>query len=162
MNIYEYAMKMEKDSEDYYLELATKTDNAGLQNILKMLADEEVKHYQILELMSKNDPNAELAETDILRNAKNIFVELRGENLEFRSDTSQTELYRYAQDFEEKSYQFYLQKSNEVENDAQKELFLKLAEEEKKHMFLMNNLVDFVSRPEIWLENAEFNHLDDY
>jgi rubrerythrin len=44
MNIYEYAMKMEKDSENYYSGLANKTDDAGLKNILKMLANDEVKH----------------------------------------------------------------------------------------------------------------------
>lgn len=162
MNIYKYAMKMEKDGEKYYRELAKKTDNVGLENILKMLANEEVKHYHILEQMSKNDEHGELAETDILQNAKNIFVEMLGENLEFKSDTPQTKLYRKAQYIEEKSYKFYLEKSNTVEIESQKKIFLKLAAEEKKHMFLIENIVDFVSRPETWIENAEFNHLDDY
>ena len=76
MNIYEYAMKMEKDSENYYSELANKTDDAGLQNILKMLANDEVKHYNIIEQMMKTDVNVELAETDILKNAKNIFIKI--------------------------------------------------------------------------------------
>ncbi|GAH50413.1 unnamed protein product, partial [marine sediment metagenome] len=30
MNIYKYAMKMEKDGENYYSELANKTDDIGL------------------------------------------------------------------------------------------------------------------------------------
>ncbi|GAH92585.1 unnamed protein product, partial [marine sediment metagenome] len=63
MNIYKYAMKMEKDSENYYNELANKTDDAGLRNILKMLASDEVKHYNIIEQMIKTDVSAELAET---------------------------------------------------------------------------------------------------
>jgi len=162
MNIYKYAMKMEKDGEKYYRELAKKTANVGLQNILKMLANEEVKHYHILEQMSKNDEHAELAETAILQNAKNIFVEMREDNLKFKPDTPQTKLYRKAQEIEEKSYQFYLEKGDTVEIESQKKIFLKLAAEEKKHMFLMENIVDFVSRPETWIENAEFNHLDDY
>jgi len=33
MNIYKYAMKMEKDSEKYYSELANKTGDVGLRNI---------------------------------------------------------------------------------------------------------------------------------
>ena len=52
--------------------------------------------------------------------------------------------------------------SDKVEAEAQKKLLLKLAEEEKKHMFLLENLVEFVSRPETWIENAEFNHLVEY
>ena len=87
---------------------------------------------------------------------------MREENLKFKPDTPQTKLYRKAQEIEEKSYQFYLEKGDTVEIESQKKIFLKLAAEEKKHMFLMENIVDFVSRPETWIENAEFNHLDDY
>jgi len=162
MNIYKYAMKMEKDSENYYSELANKTDDAGLQNILKMLASDEVKHYNIIEKMMKTDTSAEFAETGILRNAKDIFIKIKRKNIVFNFDLPQADFYRKAQEFEEKSYKFYLEMSDKVEIKAQKKIFLKLAEEEKKHMFLLENLVEFVSRPETWIEDAEFNHLDDY
>jgi len=162
MNIYKYAMKMEKDSEIYYSELANKTDDIGLQNILKMLAGDEVKHYKIIEQMMKSDASAELAETGILKNAKNIFIEIKGKNIVFNFNLSQVDFYRKAREFEEKSYKFYLEMSDKVEIKSQKKLFLMLAEEEKKHIFLLENLVEFVSRPETWIENAEFNHLDDY
>jgi len=162
MNIYKYAMKMEKDSENYYNELANKTDDTGLQNILKMLANDEVKHYNIIEKMMKTDASAELAETGILKNAKNIFIKIKGKNIVFNFGLSQVDFYRKAQEFEEKSYKFYLEMSDKVEIKSQKKIFLKLAGEEKKHMFLLENLVEFVSRPETWIENAEFNHLDDY
>lgn len=67
-----------------------------------------------------------------------------------------------AQDIEKKSRDFYLDKCTIVELQYQKELFLKLAEEEKKHYFLLDNIIEFVSRPETWLENAEFCHLEEY
>jgi len=162
MNIYQYAMKLEKDSENYYTGLMSKTDDVGLQTILKMLADEEAKHFSIVEQMEKSDTCPELAETNILKNAKNIFVQIKGKNLEYNFDLAQADFYRKAQEFEEKSHQHYLEMSDKVEDEAQKNLLLKLAEEEKKHMFLLENLVEFVSRPETWVENAEFNHLDEY
>jgi len=162
MNIYKYAKKMEKDSENYYSELANKTGDVGLQNILKMLANDEVKHYHIIEQMMKKDVSAELAETDILENAKNIFIKIKGKNLVFDFDLPQINFYRKAREMEEKSYKFYMEMSDKVEIESQKKIFLKLAGEEKKHMFLLENLVEFVSRPETWIENAEFNHLEDY
>ncbi|GAH41605.1 unnamed protein product [marine sediment metagenome] len=55
MNIFEYAMKMEKDGEEYYRQLAQQTTNKGLQTILTMLADEEVKHYNAISAI-KNIP----------------------------------------------------------------------------------------------------------
>ncbi len=162
MNIYKYAMKMEKDGENYYRELANKTEDIGLQNILKMLADEEVRHYNIIEQMMKSKASAELAETGILKKVKNIFIKIKGKNLVFNFDLPQINFYRKAQEIEEKSYKFYIEISDKVEIESQRKLFLKLAGEEKKHMFLLENLVEFVSRPETWIENAEFNHLDDY
>jgi len=162
MNIYKYAMKMEKGSENYYSELANKTDDVGLRNILKMLANDEVKHYNIIEQMMKTDVNAELAETYILKNAKNIFIKIKGKDLVFDFDLLQVDFYRKAQEIEEKIYKFYIEMSDKVEIESQRKIFLKLAGEEKKHTFLLENLVEFVSRPETWIENAEFNHLDDY
>jgi rubrerythrin len=162
MNIYKYAMKMEKGGENYYRELANKTEDIGLQNILKMLADEEVRHYNIIEQMMKSKASAELAETGILKKVKNIFIKIKGKNLVFNFDLPQINFYRKAQEIEEKSYKFYIEMSDKVEIESQRKVFLKLAGEEKKHMFLLENLVEFVSRPETWIENAEFNHLDDY
>jgi rubrerythrin len=162
MNIYKYAMKMEKDGENYYRELANKTEDIGLQNILKMLADEEVRHYNIIEQMMKSKASAELAETGILKKVKNIFIKIKGKNLVFNFDLSQINFYRKAKEIEEKSYKFYIEMSDKVEIESQRKVFLKLAGEEKKHMFLLENLVEFISRPETWIENAEFNHLDDY
>jgi rubrerythrin len=155
-------MKLEKDSENYYNRLMSKTDDVGLQTILKMLADEEAKHFSIVEQMEKTDICPKLAETNILKNAKDVFMQIKGKSLEFNFDLAQADFYRKAQKFEEKSHQHYLEMSDKVEDEAQKNLLLKLAEEEKKHMFLLENLVEFVSRPETWVENAEFNHLDEY
>ena len=45
-----------------------------------------------------------------------------------------------------------------------KEVFATLAGEEEKHLRIMENIVEFVSRPEPgnWLENAEWHHLESY
>ena len=160
MNIFEYARQMEKDGENYYRQSAQQTTNKGLQTILTMLADEEVKHYNAIESMQTAEPH--MAETTILTDAENIFVQIKESGKSFDFDINQTELYKKAQDIETKSRNFYLEKANEVELQYQKTLFLKLAEEEKKHYFLLDNIIEFVSRPSQWLENAEFFHLEEY
>ena len=160
MNIFEFAMEKEKYSEDYYRRLADKTNNKGLEVIFNMLADEEAKHYKIVSDM-KEDVAPDLADTTVLSDAKDVFTKMRESAQKFSFDISQTELYKKAQDIEKQSQNFYLEKANEAE-ETQKEIFLRLAEEEKKHYFLLENIIDFVSRPETWLENAEFYHLDEY
>ena len=160
MDIFDFALKMEKDGEQFYLDLYQKNTNTGIRKVLKLLADEEVKHYNAIDKM-KTGPS-HITETKILDDAKNIFVELKDSGQEFDVETSQIDFYKKAQDVEEKSRNYYLEKANEVSRDYQKELFLKLAEEEKKHYFLLDNIIEFVSRPEHWLENAEFFHLEEY
>ena len=160
MNIFEYAMQMEKDGEGYYRQLAQQTANKGIRTILAMLADEEVKHYNAVEKMQTEQPP--ITETKILTDAKSVFVQIKESGESFDFDTEQTELYKRAQDIEKKSRDFYLEKANEVEEKYQEEVFLRLADEEKKHYFLLENIVEFVSRPETWLENAEFYHLEEY
>ena len=160
MDIFEYPMQMEKDGETYYRQLVQKVANKGLKTILTMLADEEVKHYNAIDKIRIG--KSQMAVTTILTDAKNIFVQLKNTGEGFDVEISQIDLYKKAQDIEEKSRDFYLEKANEVGQDYQKELFLKLAEEEKKHYFLLDNIIELVSRPEHWLENAEFCHLEEY
>ena len=160
MTILEYALQMEKDGETYYRQLAQQATNKGIQTILTMLADEEVKHYNAIKKMHTTLP--EMAETTILADAKNVFAQIKESAECFDFDIKETEFYKKAQDIEEKSRKFYLEKANEVEPGHQKELFLQLAEEEKKHYFLLENIIEFISRPEQWLENAEFYHLEEF
>ncbi len=160
MNIFEFAMQMEKDGEDYYRQLASAADNSGLKTILAMMADEEVKHYSYLDKMQTEQPQIE--EVTILADCKNIFALMKDSSETVSSQADQVELYKKAQEVEKENETFYREKANEVEQDYHKESFLLLAEEEKKHYFLLENIIDFVSRSQEWLENAEFCHLDDF
>ncbi len=160
MDIFEFAMQMEKDGEDYYRHLVKQTENKGLKKIFTMLADDEVKHYETVKKMRTESPR--LAETQVLSDSNNIFAQLKASGEKFNFDSKQTKLYKKAQEIEKKSQDFYLAKAKEVEAAYQKEIFLKLADEEKKHYFLLENIIEFVSRPEDWVENAEFHHTEPY
>jgi len=162
MDIYQFAMKMEKDGENYYRELSEKTNQEGLKSILTLLANEEVKHYRVVEQLSKKVENPHMAEEKVFENVKNIFVKMKETEQDLHFDASEADLYRKAQRIEKESREFYLEKANEVEGEPQRQLLLRLAGEEQKHEFLMENLVEFITRPKTWLENAEWYHLDEY
>jgi rubrerythrin len=161
MDIYDFAMKMEKDGEAYYRELAGKTVNKGLRSILNMLADAELQHYRLFHGMKENSPVG-AAETPILEEVKNLFVRLKGTEGSQGVDSSAVDLYRRAQAIEEESRDFYRSKAGEAGDENRREVFLKIAEEEQKHYLILENIIDFVSRPEQWLEDAEWYHLDEY
>lgn len=165
MDIYNFAMQMEKDGEDYYRELAAASKLDGLKRIFTMLAEEEVKHFHFIEELQQKQGKAKLAETTILTNVKNIFIDMKEEKPDLHIDsTADTNAFRKARDIEEKSMVFYQEKADEAKDDSVKSLLQRLAKEEEKHMYIMENLVEFVSKPEPgnWLENAEWHHLEDY
>jgi rubrerythrin len=161
MDIFEYAMQMEKEGENFYREVAQHTPNTGIKAILTMLADEEVRHYNAIEKMKSAEP-VQLADSTILADAKNVFAGLQASGEEFSSETNQIRLYKKALDIEAKSKDFYTEKAGEASEKNVKELFLRLAQEEQKHYVLVENIIDFLSGPDTWLENAEFYHLDEY
>jgi rubrerythrin len=161
MDIFEFAMEKEEFSENYYRELAGKTGNKGLKNILNMLADEEAKHYKVVQQMRKETPE-KITDTKVLANAKEVFQKMRESTEKFNFDISELQLYEKAKDIEQETKQFYLEKSDEVDNPDQKEIFKKLADQEQKHFIILENICDFVAKPQSFLENAEFHHMEDY
>jgi rubrerythrin len=125
-----------------------------------MLADDEAKHFQIVSQLEAQATVPEMAPTDVLGNARDVFEQMRGKSLDLSG--LQVEVYQQAQVLEGKSRDFYRERSAESQDDAHKALFAKLADEEQRHYFLLDHMVEFIDRPRTWIEDAEFNHLQEY
>jgi rubrerythrin len=161
MDIFEFAMEKEKFSEEYYRDLASRANHVGLKRILTMLADEEAKHYRTVERMKTETPE-DVTDTPVLERAREVFEKMRVAPKTFSFLISEADLYHKACQIEEQSKKFYLERAEESQDPAQKKIFRILAQEEDKHLFLMENIHRFVSQPETFLENAEMYHFDDY
>jgi rubrerythrin len=147
MNLFSFAMKMEKDGESYYRELSRMVANKDIAFILNELAGDEARHRNILEEMSENyDPG--ILETHILDKAKNIFEQMKIQNeMPFISD-SEIECYKEAIKIEIASMNFYLDKKNELSNPEQNKIFVKLAAQEEMHRFVLDGLIDSIRKSE--------------
>jgi len=160
MNIYDFAMQMEQDGEAFYRAMAEQTADVGIQRILNALADDEVKHYNIVKQMKESAAAPQMDDTVVLASAKNVFAQMQGRPL--NTIGPQVEVYRQAQELERRSRAFYLEKADEVPQAMHKELLLRIADEEARHYFLLDHMIEFVNRPQTWIEDAEFNHLEEY
>jgi len=159
MDIFAYAMQMEKDGEIYYRELSAQTKNKGIENILTRLADAEVIHYNIFQAMKRNEEILEI-DSKSLEDIKNIFARLK-EDGQSEGASTQVVLYRKAQDLEKKTRDFYLEKAEESKDKIEKAIFQKVANEEKKHYLILGNIIDFVEKPDTWLENPEWYRIEE-
>jgi rubrerythrin len=161
MDVYGFAMQMEKDGEAYYRECASKTASAGLRRILLMLADAEVNHYELFRRMKERE-DAVLGDAALLEPVKNVFVQIREREGAGGAKGAEADLYRKALELERTSWEFYGSAAEQAGSPAEKLMFERIAVEERRHCRIVEGIIDFVSRPEQWLENAEWNHLEDY
>ncbi len=155
MNVYEYAMNVEKDGEAYYKELASRSPNAGLKKVFNLLADAEVKHYQVFKSMRDKD-GQDFKALDISTDTKTIFETLKAEKNSVDFNLDEVKFYEEAIKREDDSYRFYLNKANELENEEEKTVFMNIAQEEIKHKSILEDILAFIQEPTNWVGSAEF------
>lgn len=163
MDILEYAIQMEKDGENYYRSAAARIPDKGLSGILVMLADQEVKHRQVLEEL-KATGGGRMDEASIIPDMKNAFQALMERNETPSPSDSEVALYVKARQIEEEALRFYQEKAGQAVTPEARLLLERIAREEKTHYQILDSIVEFVSRPEPgkWLEDAEWYHNEEY
>lgn len=164
MDIFEFAMQMEQDGRQFYLDNAEKTRQPELKKILLELADDEAKHYAIFKALrdGKHAEYKESEKTTILSTIKNVFTELREQNKDFSFAPDAQRIWVEAREVEKKSEDFYREKADELADESAKVILHKIADEEHRHWVTMENVIKFLDRPNHWLEDAEWSNLEDY
>lgn len=155
MNVYEYAMKVEKDGEAYYREMADSAGNSGLKKIFLMLAEEEVKHYHVFKSMM-NQEELDLDKLNLITDTKTIFETLQAQKNKVDINKTQINFYKDAIAREENSHDFYVYEASKISNQIEKAIFLKIADEEIKHKKVLEEIVHFLEEPADWVASAEF------
>jgi rubrerythrin len=162
MNFFKFALEMEKKTIESYRMLAEKCQsNEGVKNILLMLAEDHKKHTRTLEEM-QNKAAVEMKETGVFREARVLFTNMQEDKNPFSCDIDQVKLYEDARELVLKKLQFYTDIVDQMETEENKTLLKKMAEEEKKQAAVLENIIEMIRRPQTWLEDAEFHHLDEY
>lgn len=155
MNAYEYALKVENDGEKYYRELAERSPHQGLKTVFNILADEELKHIKVIEDMMKYS-NLDASKLDIALDTRTIYETLNNNKESVNFDKDEVAFYEEAVAREDGAEKFYLEKAQEADTKNEKEIFLKLAAEEKKHVEILHNILEFIQEPQGLIAAAEF------
>ncbi len=160
MNVYELAKKMELEGEEYYNKLAESAKDKGLKKIFRDLAEDERKHYKIIDNIENNidfchDTYTKQQDNTIFTNR----FELDKINI---IDKSQIKAYEHAAALEKESINFYNTKIKEAESDCESMLFNILMKEEKKHLEALEFLIRHLRNAQEWVESAEFTHGEEY
>lgn len=163
MDIYEYAKNNEKQMEYLYEHLADIAGHPGLTRIFKLIAEEERKHYDIIQKMERNEEQL-LEPSKLIETSKTILEESKGNDYDPTEllQMKQVDIYKEAQQLEKDSMDFYSDKAEKSDNPDHQRILNILAGEEKKHFYFLDNFIEMLDRPFTWMEDAEFYHLDQY
>jgi len=160
-DILEMAKAIEIEGREQYLRLSDSAVTREVSGVFRFLAGEEDKHYRIFDRLQKNLPVEPSDPSDILVKAKAAFQSMSIEHLALRIADAEVS-YQQALEFEKKSVAFYRKALDDKILADQRGVIALVLGEEKRHVRLMDSLIEFVRRPKEWLENAEWNHLDEY
>jgi len=162
MNIFDYAMQMELDGKAFYERLAADANSEGLKTIFSSMAIDENKHYELFKQMKDEAGALTMADSTALDGAKNIFTELQKKGTAISPDTKSLEAYRYAMQVEADSATLYQEAAEKETQQEIRDLLLRIAVEERKHLNILENVFEFVNAPNQSLVWAEFSNLKEF
>jgi len=161
-DIYEFALEFEKENRKFYEECSSGTNDETLKNVFKELAAEEAKHEEIVQALA-DDRNVDSVKSNINLRAKEAFDKIADNfNESDLMPEGQVDIYKKAKELEIKSKNFYKEHAEETDNKTVERVFNELSEEEKKHEEILDNIITMVNRPNTWLDDAEWYHLEEY
>jgi len=161
MNVFDFAMKMELDGKAYYEKFASETTIVGLKAVFTMLAADEQKHYDLVLAMKKGTRGV-MTDSTVLEKAKNVFQELMADKFLAGGLHKSLDGYKYAMRVEADSVRLYVDMAEKEKNEETARLLLRIAEEEKKHYSIMENLYDYTLAPQNYLAWGEFSNLKEF
>jgi rubrerythrin len=161
MNVFDFAMKMELQGKAFYEDLAESANHPGLKTIFTGLAADEQKHYELFRDL-KEGKSRSMSDSAMLDEAKTVFQNFIA-NRELIESQLREDLdgYNIGLKIEEESVKLYEDMAKQEQDPELVQLYLKIANEEKKHYNIVENIRDFVMRPKYYLEWREFSNLNE-
>jgi len=162
VDIIAYAMKMEKDGKEYYEKHAAEIDDPEMEKILKELAEEEQRHFEVFRRLRENPVDisggAKLKGSDTLKNVKNLFEKMAANKERKPYGENAISVWRKALDTEIESEEFYKEKAAEETDPAKKELLLRIAKEENNHKQMIDSVMIYMKDPQTFVDSSEYKN----
>ena len=161
MNIFDCAIKMEEEARMCYEELAAAATEPELKNLFTILSAAEQEHHDALVKLKGNVQPSE-NEFTALQEAACAFRPLLSKRDLMAELKNDPDAYLHVVKAEEKGIGFYEELADQAKEEGVREVLLKIAEEERKHLSIIENIYSFVESPKSFLAWGEFSNLSEY
>lgn len=161
MKIFQYAESTEQNALDYYHDMADRAQDEGVKRVFNLLAEDETKLMQKLQLMLKRFPELAGLDSKALERLPDVFTRLRQQtdHTELHADL---DVYRLARDAERDIVQHYCTAAEQEQDPDVRRTLHWIAALERFELNEIEQLFDFVNAPNESLEWGEFSNLDEF
>ena len=161
MNVFDCAIKMEEEAKLYYEALAAQAEDQELRNLFTMLAAAEQEHKEALvQLQGSVDP--QMAQFTVLDRAACLFKPLLAKREAMAQLKESPDGYQMVVAQEEKGVELYRELAAQTKDAGIRQILLKIADEERRHLSIVENIYSFVESPKTFLAWGEFSNLQEY
>jgi rubrerythrin len=160
------ALKMEIDGKKFYLKSSQSSKNDLGKKLLIQLAEEEDAHRLVFQNIfdaikaKKGWPDVKYT-GDGGRGLRTIFAKALGKmDRNSKSIVAELEAVTIAMDLENKTYDFYKERSAETTYEAEKQLYEEIAMQENEHHRVLQDYYEFLQDPAQWYIKTEHTSFD--
>ncbi|NLT12471.1 MAG: ferritin family protein [Clostridiaceae bacterium] len=161
MTVWDFALQNEADGIEYYSAKAEENKENALHRVFTMLIKDEQRHYDLLE-HHRLHAGQVFPSDDALASLDSLFKDPESLIQDVYTAYDQLKTYKMALEIEKKGIDLYHKLASEAEDPEHSRLFSFLRSQELQHYELFEELIKRVSRPEEWVEAAEFGHREEY
>jgi rubrerythrin len=159
MNILECTIKMKQETRAHYERLSEAVSEKELKRLFSLLASAEDEHIGKLVSLKNSMNKNETASFKSLDESVCVFSphidpQQLAETLRHDPDA-----YRHVVHEEEETIEFFDQLKDQAENEQMKKVCQILADKEREHLAMLENIYFFVEEPRTYLEWGEFSNL---
>ena len=161
----QYAIKMEKDGQEFYIKSCAGSSNELGRKLMESLAKQEAGHAkkfeQIYENIRKSHawPEVEF-KTDGGRTLRTIFARQTETGVCQPGNEDELAVIEKARTMEGESYDFYHARKEQAGTGAEREFFDAIASEEWEHGLILTDYYEYLKDPAAWFVKSEHQSID--
>jgi rubrerythrin len=159
MNILECTIKMKQETRAHYERLSQVVTEKELKRLFSLLASAEDEHIgKLVELKNSMKKGENIAVTTLDESVCVFSPHIDPRHLAetLRNDP---DAYRHVVQEEEETIEFFDQLKIQAKDEEMKKVCQALADREREHLTMLENIYFFVEEPRTYLEWGEFSNL---
>jgi rubrerythrin len=161
MNVFDFAMEIERSGRNFYRSVAAKAGTAGVRTIFSMMAEDEQELLERFRAIKAAVRTTAMQDSRILESTGNVLGNILNER-EALQITDDLEAYHYVMRVEGAICRLYEDAARRETNPEVQGLLRRIGSEERRELESLRKLFDFVNAPNEFLAWGEFSNLNEF